>query len=171
MPPGFVFRAATPDDAELIASAVRRGFEGYRQFAPAGWEPPNFEREVELVAANLGDPQSWCTIAEVNGGAIAGHCMFSPAATAFRSSDEPRLAHLRGLFVEPRWWGTGLARELHAMALHEAAARGWLNMRLFTPAGQQRARRFYEREGWRQIGVTFEIADGLPTVEYRRGLG
>lgn len=167
---GFSFRDAAPDDAEAIARAVRRGFEGYREFAPAGWQPPDFEREVGLVSVTLSDRASWCVIAERDG-AMAAHCMFAPAAHSFRGSEEPGLAHLRGLFVEPEWWGSGLARELHEMAIAEAAARGWHTMRLFTPEGHQRARRFYEREGWRQVGVTFEIANGLPTVEYRRALG
>ena len=44
-------------------------------------------------------------------------------------------------------------------------------MRLFTPAGQARARRFYEREGWVQAGAEFhEPALGLALVEYRYAL-
>jgi predicted GNAT family N-acyltransferase len=44
-------------------------------------------------------------------------------------------------------------------------------MRLFTPEGQARARRFYEREGWVQYGEPFEAGLGIPLVEYRRELG
>src|SRR3712207_9125840 len=45
-------------------------------------------------------------------------------------------------------WGTGLAAALLAEAVSEAAARGFVAMRLFTPVAHGRARRFYEREGW-----------------------
>jgi hypothetical protein len=45
-------------------------------------------------------------------------------------------------------------------------------MRLFTPAGQVRARRFYEREGWTVAGEPYDDEDlHLEIVEYRRALG
>jgi hypothetical protein len=44
-------------------------------------------------------------------------------------------------------------------------------MRLFTPEGQLRARRFYEREGWLLFGSAFDGGLGIPLVEYRRTLG
>ena len=169
MPPGFALRDALPDDAGAIAAAVARGFDGYRSFAPAGWEPPPVEREVELVRVTLSSRDTWCVIAERDG-AMAAHCLFAPAAIGTFATDEPGLAQLRGLFVEREWWGSGLALELHSMAIAEAAGRGWTAMRLFTPAGQARARRFYEREEWTLRGEPFELANGLPAVEYRRPL-
>jgi hypothetical protein len=39
---------------------------------------------------------------------------------------------------------------------------------LFTPEGQARARRFYEREGWRAAAVIEDSNFGMPLVEYRR---
>jgi hypothetical protein len=42
-------------------------------------------------------------------------------------------------------------------------------MRLWTPEGAGRARRFYEREGWRLTGRSHPAsAFGLTTVEYER---
>ncbi len=44
-------------------------------------------------------------------------------------------------------------------------------MRLHTPSGQARARRFYEREGWQAAGAhAADAVLGLETVEYRRRL-
>jgi hypothetical protein len=52
--------------------------------------------------------------------------------------------------------------------LEAARERGFARMRLFTPEGQARARRFYEREGWRVAGAAFvPPALGLALVEYR----
>ena len=48
--------------------------------------------------------------------------------------DEPGLAHLRNLFVDREFWGTGLASELHGAAIVAARERGFAQMRLFTPA-------------------------------------
>jgi hypothetical protein len=53
----------------------------------------------------------------------------------------------------------------------EPGARGFTAMRLFTPAAQARARRFYEREGWTAAGEPSDELDfGMPLVEYRRAI-
>jgi GNAT superfamily N-acetyltransferase len=75
------------------------------------------------------------------------------------------------LFVRSPWWGSGLARHLPRAACDTAAERGCTEMRLFTPAGQSRARRFYERERWRVDGDPYLDQElGLTIVEYRRTL-
>jgi GNAT superfamily N-acetyltransferase len=75
------------------------------------------------------------------------------------------------LFVRPPWWGSGLATRLNALAVAEAAGRGYTAIRLHTPAGQRRARAFYEREGWSTDGVLVpEPLLGIDLVEYRRDL-
>ena len=145
---------------------MAEGFQGFRSFAPTGWEPPAVEQEVELVRSLMAAGDMWCVVAE-HGGAMAGHVAFIPAAAGFAPVNDARLAHFRQLFVEPEWWGSGLARRLHAMAIAAAVEQGYSAMRLFTPAGQARARRFYEREGWRQDGESRDAAAGLLTVEYR----
>jgi GNAT superfamily N-acetyltransferase len=165
----FSFRVAEPSDARVIAEAVVAGFEGYREFAPDGWEPPAVDGEVKRTQRLLQEADLWCVLAEREG-RVVGHSGFQPARTAIEAADSGDLAHLRTLFVDPEWWGSGLAAELHSRALEEAGGRGYRAIRLFTPAGQARARRFYEREGWRQDGEPRESSVGLLTVEYRRAL-
>jgi hypothetical protein len=41
-------------------------------------------------------------------------------------------------------------------------------MRLFVAVGQARARRFYTREGFIEVGEPFEFGLGLPAIEYQR---
>jgi GNAT superfamily N-acetyltransferase len=163
----WTLRRAGPADAEQVMSVQHEGFEGYRAFAPPGWEPPERSEELARERERLGDGEVWCLLAERDGQA-AGHVAFMPARIHTHPSDEPGLAHLSGMFVREPWWGSGLATALHAEAVREAAARGFTAMRLFTPAEQARARRFYEREGWTAAG---EPADaprfGMPLVEYR----
>jgi hypothetical protein len=56
-------------------------------------------------------------------------------------------------------------------AVREARQQGFTSMRLWTPHGQRRARRFYEREGWTLTGdVHYESPFGLTVVEYSRNL-
>jgi len=150
---------------------MAEGFDTYRAFAPAGWEPPDRLELALGMAAYLRRPDQWCGVAEADDGSVLGHVAVSPAATHARPSDEPGLAHLQNLFVARAAWGTGVAAALHAAALQAAASRGFAAMRLFTPVEQARARRFYEREGWSPIGEPFVEAH-LPfgLLEYRRAL-
>ena len=99
---------------------------------------------------------------------MIGQITVLPAARAPHPVDDASLAHISNLFVHRDHWGAGLARELHRAALEAAGERGFTELRLFVAAGQGRARRFYEREGWRPAGDPFDDAvPGLTMVEYR----
>jgi GNAT superfamily N-acetyltransferase len=163
-------RPAGPRDAEQVAAVAHEGFEGYRSFAPPGWEPPDPRKELERVRRHLALSEVWCLLAEEEG-RPAGHVAFMPAHLHANPSQEPGLAHFWQLFVRLPWWGTGLATALHTHAVREAASRGYTAMRLFTPAAQARARRFYEREGWTPAGDASDAPEfGMPLVEYRRAI-
>jgi GNAT superfamily N-acetyltransferase len=164
------FRRPTPADAEPLARAVLEGFDTYRDFTPPGWQPPPPDAELEHTRVALADEDTWALLAEEDD-RVVGQVSFLPAARAVRPVDDSTLAHFRNLFVDQGFWGTGLARELHATAIAAARERGFEQMRLFTPAGHGRARRFYEREGWSQLGEPFdEPALGMAIVEYRLAL-
>jgi GNAT superfamily N-acetyltransferase len=150
---------------------VRQGFAGYTAFAPRGWEPPSSEIEAIGINDRLAQPEAWCVIAH-DGVEVAGHVALI-AGRDPRGAREPipGLAHLWMLFIREPWWGSGLAVHLHGMAIAEAAAQGYTAMRLYTPAGQARARAFYERERWSTDGVEwFDPMLALDLVTYRRGL-
>jgi RimJ/RimL family protein N-acetyltransferase len=166
-PPGdeaYNFRPATHDDAPRIADFMAEAFARYRDFSPPGWTPrlPPLEAEHEALDA----PDARCVLCEP-GGVLAGIVSWRPAATSRLRSPDPGLVHFGRLFVHPGWQGTGLAERLHAMAIDDVRARGFRELVLFTPAGQGRARRFYERLGWRQVRVIDpDDLFGMPTVEY-----
>jgi GNAT superfamily N-acetyltransferase len=164
-------RVASPRDAEQVASVLEEGFESYRSFAPAGWEPPAPNWELDRLRERLADPEVWCLLAEREGRSV-GHVSLLPAAKHLRwPSPEPGLVQLWHLFVRTDWWGSGLAPALHAEVLREAAARGYREMRLFTPTAQARARRFYEREGWKPVGGPLDAPSfGMPLTELRRAI-
>jgi GNAT superfamily N-acetyltransferase len=61
---------------------------------------------------------------------------------------------LEAMYVRPRAWGSGLAAELHAAAVAELRARGVDAARLWVLEHNVRARRFYERHGWRADGTS-----------------
>ena len=162
----LTFRRAGVADAEALGHAVIDGFEGYRAFSPPGWEPPPVAEEIALQRTLLAEETTWCRVAEA-AGRLVGQVTFLPASRAAVPDDEPGLAHLRSLFVDPEYWGTGLARELHGAAVAAARERGYVRMRLYTPAAHGRARRFYEREGWVPVGEEFHASGpDLVLLEY-----
>ena len=61
---------------------------------------------------------------------------------------------LEGLYVVPELWGTGLAHELHGRAVEVVRSLGSGSCRLWVLEDNTRARRFYERRGWRENGET-----------------
>jgi GNAT superfamily N-acetyltransferase len=166
----YVFRPARRDDAEGIVAVTMEGFETYRAFAPEGWNPPPASDEIERLVGMLGLDHVWYRVAEYDG-ELVGHVGFLPADHTFAPTGDTALAHFRQLFLVRAHWGSGLAAQLHSAALDEARARGFTGMRLFTPAAQRRARRFYEREGWALARPpAFDARIGLDIAEYRRAL-
>jgi GNAT superfamily N-acetyltransferase len=166
----YAFRAATPTDAERITAVTMEGFATYRAFAPESWTPPPAADERARLLSLLAEDWAFYRVAE-HDGELVGHVGFLPAERTFAPTGDPGLAHFRQLFVTRAHWGTGLAVQLHGAAIAEARARGFTAMRLFTPAPQARARRFYEREGWALARPpAFDERIGLEIAEYRRTL-
>jgi len=164
-------RRVTVDDAEDLAATVAAGFESFRPWAPPGWDPPETGFEVWRFREGLSRESCWGLVA-VEDGSVCGHVALVQARERAEPRDDiPGLAHLWQLFVRPRWWGTGLASTLNRLAVEEAGRRGYEAIRLFTPAGNARARAFYAREGWAVVGEpVYEPMLGLEIVQYRRAL-
>ena len=167
-------RPATSADASAVLDLLAQGFETYRAFAPPDWRPPAPSEETGIaLGAMLAHPDVWFVVAEDDRG-HAGQCGFMPATTR-RNMQGDRVTgtgHLWQLFVREDRWGSGLADDLHARALGAMRERGYTRARLHTPAGQSRARRFYERHGWFEAPISLDDPAelGLPLVEYRLGI-
>jgi GNAT superfamily N-acetyltransferase len=165
-------RAATPQDAAAIAANLAEGLGSYREWAAPGWSPaPPSPADVARLQGRLADGDVWCLLAFA-GKDLAGH-----VALALVTAEDPQpapegIVNLWQLFVREPWQGRGVAPRLMAAAVAEARRRGYASMRLWTPRGARRARRFYEREGWAPSGREREqTPSGLATVEYLLALG
>ena len=118
----------------------------------------------------LGRSDVWCLLA-LDDQEVIGHVALSLFSMEDPEPPPAGTINLWQLFVRPAWQGRGIATVLIEAAASEARRRGFTRMRLWTPQGQRRARRFYEREGWTQTGDVHEDSPfGLPTVEYTRTL-
>lgn len=169
----LIYSTPGPEQAETLLLHVAISFDGYRAFAPQGWEPPDelTPENVALMRRQLADPAAFALMAVFEEDPI-GHVLWVPAQGCLLLGDGPLLedlAHLRHLFVLEPWWGSGVAKTLHDAAVAAMAGRP---ARLYTPARQARARRFYEREGWWPHGApAFSEMFGLEIIEYRRAIG
>jgi GNAT superfamily N-acetyltransferase len=91
-------------------------------------------------AASVADPAKRTLIATSEEGPVGAACVYEE--------------WLEGLYVIPERWGTGLAGELHDRALEVVRGLGSERCHLWVLEDNSRARRFYERRGWRENGET-----------------
>jgi GNAT superfamily N-acetyltransferase len=157
-------RAPRAADVPRLAETADEGFRGYHAFAPRSYVPPAPDQIRAEITDRLTLPGAFARCAADRRGPL-GHVI------AFPMPGDPGLQHLFHLFLRERAHGSGLAAELLGLAVADAEARGAAAMRLFTPAGQARARRFYAREGFAlAAGPAYEPRLGMPVVELRREL-
>jgi GNAT superfamily N-acetyltransferase len=90
---------------------------------------------------------------------IAGFAAVGP------SRSERDAGELYAIYVLPEAWGSGAARELMGSAREWFAQEGYATAMLWVLADNPRARRFYEREGWRAEGTRIDTVHGTEVEE------
>lgn len=155
-----VLRPMTDDDVPTVgtiwAAAWRDGHAGHVD--PALEEIRTPESFVPRAARRVP-----LTVVAERGGEVVGF-----ATIAGNEVEE--------LFVDGRARGTGVASALLRDAEERIASGGWYDGWLAVVSGNARARRFYEREGWRDAGPFDYAAEGsdgpvlVPSRRYKRRL-
>jgi GNAT superfamily N-acetyltransferase len=181
LPADVELRAPAPGDESAIAALVAACDESYRDWAPAGWEPPEPGRELDRWRGRITDGSWWTRIAVETGGRVVGLVCFTqavvqraPADTA-RHGDAgvepiPHRAHVSAVFTHPDRWREGIAAGMLAVAEERMSAGGYREVQLWTPRDAP-ARRFYEATGWRHDGREQWLAElALPIVAYVKPL-
>jgi GNAT superfamily N-acetyltransferase len=128
-------RRAAAADADLLAAIQE---EASRAGVPHVYPPELFPFPVDAVR------ERWHRFTAAGGWAVL-------SAEGFAAIEEP---WLEALYVRPAAWGSGLADELHRAAVAELRSRGCVRARLWVLEQNGRARRFYERHGWRPDGTS-----------------
>lgn len=131
-----MIRRGSIEDLELVFSIQwEASIAGFASVFPPDRYPYPDEAVRRALREQLEDPANVVLVDdERRGFALVGH------------------GWLERLFVREHAWGTGVAEELHAAALETLRAQGANSASLWCLAENARARRFYEKHGWRLNG-------------------
>jgi putative acetyltransferase len=133
----MAIRRGDIDDLELVLAIQRdASLAGLSNVFPPDRFPYPEDQVRRDLRAQLEDPR-YVTLVDADG---RGFAMVSDR-------------WLQRLYVREGAWGGGLARELHAAALEALREGGTTRASLWCLAENPRARRFYERQGWRLNGT------------------
>lgn len=165
-------RPATVDDAtalaELHVAAWRVAYQGLL--------PDEFLDGLSVVDREqvwrglLGQGVRVVVAEQSSGDRLLGFASFGAERTGQEGSGR---GELYALYVHPDLWRTGVGRALHDEALAGLLASQHAEATLWVLDGNERARRFYERHGWRPDGARrVEEVPGarLCELRYRRRL-
>jgi GNAT superfamily N-acetyltransferase len=150
-----IVRAGTGADAAALTGVQERSWrQAYAHVFPAhelardGFvDPATWRRRLEQP------PRGWSTFVAERAGDVLGYAVVGP------SRDRRTDGEVYALYADPHAWSTGVGRALLRHA-EEHLARRYAHATLWVLEDNPRARRFYERCGWR--------ADGARTVESLR---
>lgn len=148
----IAWRIAGPEDAGTLAALGRATFtETFGHL----YTPENLAAFLENHSAarwrgELADPAFAVRLAEEEGRAVA-YAKLGPPSLPFKVTG-PAI-ELRQFYVLGSWHGRGVAQEMMAWTLAEARARGGAQLYLSVFTENHRARRFYERYGFRAVGT------------------
>ena len=134
-------RPARAEEAEALAELQRHAsLAALGHIFPPDLYPFPIDDVRERWRAALADPAARIVVAEVDGARVGLACV--------------RADWLDGLYVIPEWWRKGVGSALHDHALSLVERLGSRRCHLWVLEHNNRARRFYERRGWRENGET-----------------
>ena len=155
----MIDRDATPDDAKALVAVFERVFgETFAHlYQTADLQAFLAEHGEETWRAQLADPSFSIRLVE-DDGAVAGYSKLGPLRLPVEPG--PPALELRQLYVAKAWHGTRVGRILMDWTIAEARRRGARELYLSVFTENPRARRFYERYGFEEVGpYKFMVGD------------
>lgn len=145
------YRVAGLDDAEAIDRVFRDSFLDTfaHLYRPEDLESFLANFSLEAWRAELGDKRFKFRLAEAEGQPI-GFAKLGPPELPVEA--EGPWIELRQLYVLNEWRGAGAARQLMDWALAKAKASGVKDLYLTVYTNNRRARQFYEKHGFVEVG-------------------
>jgi len=146
-------RLATVEDAKGIQTCLAAAFEPYR----AEYSPGAYADTVLNDEALLRRLQEARVLVAAIDGQVVGTITGTPKG------------HLRGMAVLPEWRGSGVAAKLLGAIETHLHAQGSRQITLNTTVPLDRARKFYEKNGYQRSGKVSDFF-GMPLLEYVKQL-
>ena len=145
------YRNATEADAEALAELFASVFdETFGPLYQAADEDAFLAQHSPVHwAGQLRDPQFAVRMGE-SGVELAGYAKLGPSRLPVKSAGPA--SELRQLYVCKAWHGTGVAAALMDWTIAEALRRGSRELYLTVFVDNHRARRFYDRYGFEDVG-------------------
>lgn len=159
MNPSVTIRWADPADAPALADIHVRAWQaGYRGLLPDSLlDNLSAAERLPRWRERLTGSNELVLIAEL-GGQVAGWLVIGPQRDG--DLDPQRVGEIYAIYVDPDAWRRGCGRALLASALAELRAQGFVGANLWVLRSNERARRFYESQGFQ--------ADGASKIEHNR---
>ena len=147
----IAYRSCGPEDAPAIDAIFRKSFcdTFAHLYRPEDLEAFLGKFTLEAWERELADDRFAFRIAEADGNPV-GYVKLGPPELPVERC-EPAIA-LRQFYLLHEWRGAGVAHALMEWAMEEARVRGAREMYLTVFIENLRAKRFYERYGFQQVG-------------------
>jgi len=148
----IAYRAATPADGPELAEMAKRSFtETFGSLYPASDLAAFLDRTfgADGLPSELDDPAFRVRVATEDG-RIIGFAKIGPVA--FPGDWPADAVELHQLYVLGGWHGEGVGPALLDWAIRRARASGHATMLLSVYVDNHRARRFYQRYGFEEVG-------------------
>jgi GNAT superfamily N-acetyltransferase len=165
-PTGITIRRATVQDADVLAAFGRRVFEDW-------YAPDNTAEDIalhlaetygpDIQRAELADPDVTVLLAE-DGTTLAGYAFLRRGLTLAIVEGAAPWAVVR-FYVDRPWHGRGLALALMEAAAGAARAGGGRTLWLTAWEENPRARAFYAKAGFRDVGTDTFVLGHTPQVD------
>ncbi|MFP5235772.1 MAG: N-acetyltransferase family protein [Acidobacteriota bacterium] len=147
----MLIRPADPRDALAVAQVHVRSWQAaYQGLLPQSYldQLRPEDRAARYDFANT-DPRAPQTLVAVDNGEIIGFATTMPS----RDQDLPDFGELCALYVTPEHWSSGVGATLSAAARAALSKLGFRDALLWVMTGNERAERFYRRDGWTADGL------------------
>ena len=168
----MLIRVAEPEDALAVARVHVRSWQAaYRKLLPDDYldqlRPEDRAQRYDFATR---DPLKPRTIVAAENGSILGFATTAPAY----ETDLPGHGELCALYVDPDQWGHRIGAALISAARARLREVGYRQAVLWVLAGNVRAERFYQIDGWSADGTRRTDTVWNVTVDefrFRRELG
>ena len=160
-----ILKSPAIEDAEQLLNHIKTAFgeTDFLSWYPEEWNHMTVEKEEAWINRALSSPAALVVTCYLNG-EIVGNCEIN-----FKSSIKTSHRATLGITVLRDYWGLGIGSAMFCELIAAAKAHGTKIVELEFVEGNDRARRLYEKFGFRVVAEkpnAFRLKDGTMLKEF-----